>query len=64
LNYADHSPTTPKHDLAAQHPEVVRALAWEYQKWAVRNDVVDYEIIKPATLAEVDPPLRRVVGGN
>ncbi len=34
-------------DVAEQHPEVVRALSFEFQRWAVRNGVVDYETIKP-----------------
>lgn len=34
-------------DLAAEHPEIVRELSFEYQRWAVRNGVVDYETIKP-----------------
>ncbi len=34
-------------DVAEQHPDVVRALSFEFQRWAVRNGVVDYETIKP-----------------
>lgn len=49
-------------DLAAQHPAVVRELSWEYQKWAVRNNVVDFETIKPANSPEVDPPRNRMAG--
>lgn len=51
-------------DLAAQHPEVVRDLAWEYQKWAVRTGVVDYETIKPGNVPQVDPPRNRTARNN
>lgn len=35
-------------DVAAKHPDVVNELSVEYFKWAERNDVVDYDKIKPA----------------
>ncbi|SKC86162.1 arylsulfatase [Ohtaekwangia koreensis] len=34
-------------DLADQNPQVVRELSFDYQQWAVRTGVVDYETIKP-----------------
>jgi arylsulfatase len=34
-------------DVAAQNPQVVRELAFDYQQWAARTGVVDYETIKP-----------------
>ena len=38
-------------DLAAQHPEVVSRLAEAYKQWALANDVVDYEKLRPAAAA-------------
>jgi arylsulfatase A-like enzyme len=35
-------------DVAASHPDVVNELSVEYFKWAERNDVVDFDKIKPA----------------
>ena len=34
-------------DLALENPKVVRELAFEYQQWAVRTGVVDFETIEP-----------------
>lgn len=34
-------------DLATQNPEVVRELSFDYQQWAARNGVVDFETIQP-----------------
>ena len=34
-------------DVAAQNPQVVRELAFDYQQWAARTGVVDYETVKP-----------------
>lgn len=50
-------------DLAAQNPQIVEKLKLEYDKWAKKNDVVDYEILKPkaagpANRAGVNPPSR------
>ncbi|WP_316798649.1 arylsulfatase [Pedobacter frigidisoli] len=34
-------------DLAAKHPEIVDKLKLEYAQWAQKNDVVDYNILRP-----------------
>jgi arylsulfatase A-like enzyme len=34
-------------DLAAENPQVVRELASDYQQWAARTGVVEYETIQP-----------------
>lgn len=34
-------------DLATQNPEIVRELSFDYQQWAVRTGVVDFETIQP-----------------
>ena len=38
-------------DLSAQHPEVVSRLAEAYKQWALANDVVDYEKLRPVAAA-------------
>lgn len=35
-------------DVAAEHPEIVEKLKSAYQQWAAKNDVVDYEKLRPA----------------
>lgn len=35
-------------DLASEHPELVAELDKAYKEWALKNDVEDYEKIKPA----------------
>ncbi|WP_316808256.1 arylsulfatase [Pedobacter agri] len=39
-------------DLAAKNPEIVAKLKAKYDEWAKRNDVVEYEILRPKTLAQ------------
>jgi len=34
-------------DVAAQHPEVVRELSFDFIQWSARTGVVEYETIKP-----------------
>jgi len=34
-------------NVAASHPEIVEKLKSEYNEWARKNDVVDYELLKP-----------------
>jgi len=46
-------------DLSAQHPEVVSRLAEAYKQWAVANDVVDYEKLRPAAAAAPQATGRR-----
>ncbi|WP_432710831.1 arylsulfatase [Pedobacter sp.] len=46
-------------DLAGQHPEVVKRLAAAYKEWALANDVVDYEKLRPATAASAPATDRR-----
>ena len=35
------------HDVAAEHPEIVKDLKDRYKKWAKDNGVVDYHILRP-----------------
>ena len=51
-------------NVADQHPDVVRELAWDYLQWSARTGVVDYETIKPKNVAEVDPRPARASRGN
>ncbi|TDQ06324.1 arylsulfatase [Pedobacter metabolipauper] len=46
-------------DLAAQYPEVVERLKSAYTVWASKNDVVDYEKLRPLPAAGVQPGSRR-----
>jgi arylsulfatase A-like enzyme len=36
-------------DLAGKHPEIVERLKEAYKTWAAKNDVVDYNILRPET---------------
>ncbi|MBO9639876.1 MAG: arylsulfatase [Siphonobacter aquaeclarae] len=36
-------------DVAAQHPDIVKDLDAEYERWAVQNDVEKYEKLRPQT---------------
>ncbi len=44
-------------DVAAQHPQVVRELSFDYIQWSSRTGVVEYETVKPKTPgARVEAP--------
>jgi arylsulfatase len=42
-------------DVAAENPQVVRELAFDYVQWAARTGVVEFETIKPKSAAVVIP---------
>jgi arylsulfatase A-like enzyme len=42
-------------DLAAQHPDVVKALNTEYEAWAKRTDVEPYEKLRPVVQGNTGP---------
>jgi arylsulfatase len=46
-------------DVAAENPQVVRELSFEYQQWAVRTGVVDYETIKPQNTINAVPEKKK-----
>ncbi|RYD80324.1 MAG: arylsulfatase [Sphingobacteriales bacterium] len=39
-------------DLAGKNPEIVEKLKLKYDEWAKRNDVVEYETLRPKLLAQ------------
>ncbi|KLT65145.1 arylsulfatase [Pedobacter sp. BMA] len=43
-------------DLAAKHPEIVDKLKLEYAQWAQKNDVVDYNILRPKATVQPGRP--------
>jgi len=54
-------------DVAAQHPEVVRELSFDYIQWSARTGVVEYETIKPANTPGARPevkPATATTGGT
>jgi arylsulfatase A-like enzyme len=47
-------------NVAAQHPDIVARLKSSYQKWAIKNEVIDYEKLRSAV---ANPPAATNGGG-